>query len=318
MISIISAFYNASAKIVKLLDSLKRQDDQDFEWIIIDDCSKEDEYKKMLEITQRSTLNIKVCRNDRNSGPGIARNNGIRLAIGDYISFVDSDDTVSDDYVKTLNNLGREKKYQIVLFDYDRVSSGKVKHCSKVDYAQTGLITKEQFLLYGKTCVCGAAFSRQLLDNGIEFPPLYRYEDWVFNVRAVLKSENIYYTKKALYFYLEEQNSLVKSGKYDAGDYAQEAYKLIKLILEKENDEIDQLIYAREILYVNAISKLGRLNLHQYAAYMNKLLENCPCNIKCSKLTVLPFHQREIIKLVLRRQYWILTLMGRLIELLKM
>ncbi|MDA1571362.1 glycosyltransferase family 2 protein, partial [Bacillus cereus] len=90
-LSIIVPTYNASRFIEETIHSVLNQSFQDWELIIIDDCSTDNTVQKLNEfrkIDQR--IRVKVL--DENSGAAIARNTGISMASGRYIAFLDSDD----------------------------------------------------------------------------------------------------------------------------------------------------------------------------------------------------------------------------------
>lgn len=89
LISIVVPVYNAERWIENALDCLLKQTYQQFEIIIVDDCST-DRSMELLEKIQDAR--IKVFRNEKNSGPAFARNQGIKNAAGRYLAYMDADD----------------------------------------------------------------------------------------------------------------------------------------------------------------------------------------------------------------------------------
>ena len=90
-VSIITPSYNSEKYISKTIESVLAQSYQNWEMIIVDDCSTDNS----LEITEAYTKKdsrIKSIRLKRNSGPAQARNKAIKEASGKYIAFLDSDD----------------------------------------------------------------------------------------------------------------------------------------------------------------------------------------------------------------------------------
>ena len=134
MISIITAHYNSSEKINNLIDSLQKQTNKDFEWIVVDDCSRDVEFSAMKEKVLKAGLNAKVLQNEKNGGPGVARNNGIKHSYGEYIVFVDCDDVVSNDFVSVLELLSTEKDTDVIAFDYVRIQGDNRTGYSKIDF----------------------------------------------------------------------------------------------------------------------------------------------------------------------------------------
>lgn len=88
-ISIIMPVYNRSKVIERAINSVLGQSYTNFELIIVDDCSTDNTFEI---ISQISDSRVKVFRLDKNSGAAAARNYGIRQSSGRYISFLDSDD----------------------------------------------------------------------------------------------------------------------------------------------------------------------------------------------------------------------------------
>ncbi|KIR02073.1 Beta-1,3-glucosyltransferase [Lachnospiraceae bacterium TWA4] len=105
--SIIIPAYNAQKTIERCVQSILNNSYRNFEVIIIEDCSKDDTYiicKKLAENDRR----IRLLRNDRNSGVSYTRNQGLNIAKGEYLLFVDSDDWVEQDYIDCFE---RQLKY---------------------------------------------------------------------------------------------------------------------------------------------------------------------------------------------------------------
>ena len=92
--SIIIPAYNCENYISKCLESIFNQSYKNFEVIVVDDCSTD----KTFEILKKYT-NIKLLSTPVNSRQGTARNIGLDVCTGDYILFVDSDDSLYDNTV---------------------------------------------------------------------------------------------------------------------------------------------------------------------------------------------------------------------------
>lgn len=90
-VSIITPCFNSDAKLIKTIQSVQSQTYQNYEHIIIDDCSTSDLSKDILEIIQNDNK-IKYIRRTWNAGAAVTRNRGISEAQGKYIAFLDSDD----------------------------------------------------------------------------------------------------------------------------------------------------------------------------------------------------------------------------------
>lgn len=103
MISVVIPAYNAAKTIKQCLDSLLMQTYGDIELIVVDDGSTDDTVTIVSEMILTDPR-IKLIK-QKNSGPGVARNSGIDAAHGELVTFVDADDTVSDNFIETLCGL---------------------------------------------------------------------------------------------------------------------------------------------------------------------------------------------------------------------
>jgi len=91
MISIIMAAYNAENTIKSSIESVISQTYEDWELIIVDDCSK-DSTQEIVKAYAEKDMRIHLYANERNIGASSTRNNGIARAVGEWIAILDSDD----------------------------------------------------------------------------------------------------------------------------------------------------------------------------------------------------------------------------------
>lgn len=124
MITIFTPTYNRKKYLYKLKNSLDRQTDKDFEWVVVDDGSSdgtEDEVKSW----KKSNLDyeIKYVKQE-NQGKHIAFNLGVRNASYSWIICVDSDDTLTDDAVMIINHDIQKISYREVGIVYPQIMNG--------------------------------------------------------------------------------------------------------------------------------------------------------------------------------------------------
>lgn len=101
-VSIIVPVYNVESKLRRCLDSIKHQDYSDFECILVDDGSS-DISGNICDEYAHSDRRFKVLH-QKNHGVSAARNAGLKVALGDWILFVDSDDWVSSQFISAFFN----------------------------------------------------------------------------------------------------------------------------------------------------------------------------------------------------------------------
>lgn len=112
-ISIIIPVYNAEKYLARCIDSLQDQTFGDFEALFIDDCSV-DASTDLIKSRQKDDPRIRLIELAENGGSGVARNAGIEIARGEYLSFIDVDDTVSNDFLEELYGKARETSSDVV------------------------------------------------------------------------------------------------------------------------------------------------------------------------------------------------------------
>lgn len=136
--SVIVPIYNVEKYLCECLDRIVKQSYKNLEIILVDDGST-DGCAKICDRYQEKDNRIKVIHKE-NAGLGMARNSGLKIATGDYLYFLDSDDFIEVDMFSKLNCVLNEKKYDYVYFGYKRVdenSSILSEHCP--------IITKDEY-----------------------------------------------------------------------------------------------------------------------------------------------------------------------------
>src|SRR5882757_3879585 len=99
-ISVIIPTFNRASLLERTIASVERQSLVPIEILLIDDCSTDDTQQRIASIS--SAIPIVYQRLAKNGGGAVARNVGIRLAKGDYVAFLDSDDEWEVDHLETL------------------------------------------------------------------------------------------------------------------------------------------------------------------------------------------------------------------------
>ena len=122
-VSLIIPFYKSEKDILKCIETIESQDIKDkIEIIFVDDCSKD----RTAEIIKSSKLsNYKLLSFGENKGPSAARNEGIINASGDYIFFLDVDDTIESKTLSILYETAKKGDYDMVFCDKKRIYDNK-------------------------------------------------------------------------------------------------------------------------------------------------------------------------------------------------
>lgn len=115
LLSVIIPVYNAQDVLPKALDSVLSQGIDDMEVILVDDGSRDESLSVCRDYAERDCRLIVISQ--KNGGPGAARNAGLRVARGRYLSFVDSDDTLTPGAYGRMLNAIRDADLVIAHFN---------------------------------------------------------------------------------------------------------------------------------------------------------------------------------------------------------
>lgn len=252
IISIVIPVYNAKSKITECLNSLTNQTSNNFELIFIDDCSTDGSYKYLKSFFRNTQLNVKIYQNDKNSGPGISRNNGIKKATGKYLMFIDSDDYVANDCIEQLSKIiSNNSKIDCICFNFYRVSDNKLQQYEMISkYEQEGIIDLKDAFIYSKGSIWGKLFNLNIIkQNNIYLPNLKRNEDMPFAKIAISHCKYIYYCQNPLYFYVDCDSSLMHNKQLLDENNAINAYKYIEKNINPIMENYLEEIFIKECLY---------------------------------------------------------------------
>ena len=113
-VSVIVPVYNAEEHLNQCLDTIVNQTLKEIEIICVDDGSTDNSLEILNQYAQKDTR-IKVIQ-QKNQYAGVARNNGLKIARGEYVIFLDSDDFFKEDLLEKTYNQGKKVDADIVLF----------------------------------------------------------------------------------------------------------------------------------------------------------------------------------------------------------
>lgn len=208
-VSIIIPIYNASAYLSECLDSIVKQTYKNIEVILINDGSTDDSHDICLRYVNDN--NSFVLIDIENSGVSNARNIGISKATGNYLTFVDSDDIVTPDFVQLM--LSRfEENVQLVACNYTyKYKLNKVY----TDFKKIGKISKEiaKKELFKDDSIRGFSCNKMFVTDiikqrNIKFDSSIRIcEDLLFCFEYMKYVSHVYIENKSLYFYRMRRGS---------------------------------------------------------------------------------------------------------------
>ena len=190
------------------LDSCINQTLKEIEIICIDDCSTDNSPKILKEYTQKDSR-IKIITQKTNQGQGIARNIGIKHAVGEYIMFLDPDDWYELCACEEAYNQITKNNNDIVLFNFFYYNNETKQFTISKDYTNALNSYKDYKSLsiikdnvpYSNYCVIKIYNRQFLIKNKFKFTPTRCGEDNPFAIETTLAANSISVLNKFLYYY---------------------------------------------------------------------------------------------------------------------
>lgn len=210
-LSVIIPVYNTEQYIERCIESLINQTLNDIEIIIIDDGSTD----KSLEIINSFKEKYSHMRviTQSNSGQGSARNAGINIAKGKYITFVDSDDWLEDRCLEELYSIAVNSEADIVICNMKKVYDNYCRYDEMPPFTKERLTRHEgiEEILKDKeikSYPCAKLFRRELfVKNNILFPENMYYEDLAIGIQLFYFSNKVVLDNYYGYYYLQRDDS---------------------------------------------------------------------------------------------------------------
>lgn len=229
LISFIIPAYNASDTIVRCLDSIYKLSliRDEFEVIVIDDASMDDTCD-VVERYVRDVLcvnsdvcnsNLTLLRQLKNHRQGAARNRGVSVAKGDYICFVDADDTVTVGIIKALR-LAKEKDSDMVALHYGNANEdGEVtSEAEYLSFTESQVFTgiqMQNFHPYWCSAPWAFIYNKEFLQR-IDYPFAegVLFEDSDFVAVHLYYAQKICYSRELGYIAIYREGSTTRSTSY--------------------------------------------------------------------------------------------------------
>lgn len=290
--SIVMPVYNVEAHLPQAVESVLAQTFSDFELILVDDCSPDGSGSLCDDFCLRD-LRVSVVHLTENCGVSNARNIGRNKAVGRYLMFMDSDDTVTHDLLCDVHQVLSTKPADVVVFgmsedlysaDGNLISQTTVSAGSHIFTEQTEtrafVMELEKSTLYGYAC--NKFYNRaRLVNQNLLYEEFALLEDLFFNVAYFQDIQSLVVLQKAYYHYRKIIDTRSRTAKF-VPEYFDLHTKKIQLLLQQQ--------ISWNLLNADVQATLADL----YSRYIFSALQrNCDARSKLSKS---------------ERKQWLLTL----------
>lgn len=214
LISVIVPVYNTEAYLERCVKSIINQTYHDLEIILVDDGST-DQCPFLCDAWAEKDRRIHVLHKE-NGGVSSARNAGLKVAAGDWISFVDSDDWIHPRFYEILMRLAAESAPDVVAANHWRTEDDQMPDDIYIDQPEYRIISGENILNNwdSRFFVWGKVYVKSII-SGHTFDESMPYgEDILFNIEVMCRADvKIIFTTEKLYYYYIRPGSAVSNGK---------------------------------------------------------------------------------------------------------
>lgn len=221
-VSVVISIYNTAKYLSACLDSICQQTLKEIEIICINDGSTDDSAEIIQNYAARDAR-VRVLEQD-NSGLSMARNQGLSLARGEYIYFMDSDDLLDLEALEKLYWRSKEENLDVLYFNGRTFFENKTVKEAHPEFEDFYVrksrfpectVGEEMFRQMRRckdyrTSVCIQFFRRQyLMDHKLDFIPGILHEDNAFSFQAILLAERVGYTEEQFFHRRVRENSIM-------------------------------------------------------------------------------------------------------------
>ena len=268
MISFIIPVYNSEKTIKRCIDSILNQTNDNYEIIVVDDCSSD----ASLEILEGYGENICLLIHDENKGVSAARNSALKEAKGNYIVFVDSDDFVEKHFVEKIMNVSAE--VDLFIWKSATVLNNEYRFEETFNNNENSFIISHDSFGMSEGPDVGAylhakAFKQSIIrNNGLIFnEKMSMGEDSLFIKEYLCCMKNGFYqSDDIVYFYTKNNENSLSKKYYDNLEYC---YSKIYDALEKLQTK-----------YPGYTIPYGRKKLIATMVIQNLYADNCKLNLR--------------------------------------
>ena len=248
-ISVIIPIFNAEKYLEKCLNSIINQTFDDIEIICVNDGSTD----KSLDILNRFSKKDKRFKifSTKNNGQGSARNFGLKKAAGEYVSFVDADDWISEDSFELLYEKAKSFDLDILFFQMINYinSTGSLVETELYNYSvflnnldiniPFSYVDIKDYLFQIAVCPVSKLYKKDFLDkNDLFFPENMIFEDNVFFYNAFLKAKRVSFLDEKLYYRRRHSESVTQNISKKSFDIILATNEMLKLF--KSNNWYDE------------------------------------------------------------------------------
>lgn len=283
-ISIIIPIYNVEQYIDKCIESILNQTYKNFELILVNDGSTDDTFQHLVKYKNNKRITI---INKSNTGQSDSRYQGLLVSEGDYVLFIDSDDTMATNALETYITHSENGTSDVVFTRYQLINEkGEVirvqSKYSTTKYESKELILKDALCIKNfKSSLWIKMIKRDILINAFNenVRKIRINEDLLLSIFIAIRCNNVSFSNEIGYNVLQRKNSLTRNIKPEIITGIAQIFTHIKTELEI-NDRFKDYAqefyygYSKSILYSLAVCAQKALDLKHFQTLSSNLKKN--------------------------------------------
>lgn len=253
-ISIVVAVYNLEKYLPRCLDALVNQTLQEIEILCVDDGSTDSAPQIVDEYAKKYPQKVKAFHKP-NGGEFTTRNYGLERAVGEYVTFVDTDDYVEPNWAEKLYHAAKENDADLAVCGFERIdlNTGKVvsKDMTTHGYAVKEITGKDDFMVAINPAPWNKIYRREKVKD-LRFLNFRGFNDMIFLASSYTKIKKVAFVPDVLYHYYLRYDSQIHSvNQQDVDNFKKYLLELKELyIKENKYEEMKHILDLLAFLHL--------------------------------------------------------------------
>lgn len=280
LVTIIVPIYKVENYLNRCVDSILNQTYKNLEIVLVNDGSP-DKCGEICDQYAKKDSRVKVIHK-KNGGLSDARNAGLEISTGKFVSFIDSDDWVHTNFIETLYIMLNETKSDISCCNFIKTDNEQIyiNDTKKEIFEFSNVEALEQLYdkLYIQMVVAWGKLYKKSLFKNINFPVGRIHEDEFTTHKLFYKSSKIVYTSEKLLYYWQREDSIMGSGfnlkhRMDALDAFDHRAQFLKQVgLNELSSKAFRVLF---VMYMQTAYKIkNELNISEFSDRLKKNLND--------------------------------------------
>lgn len=317
LFSVLIPVYNVEKYLRRCVESVLAQSFSDYEIILVDDGST-DHSGAICDQYSNEHNNIKTIHKN-NDGLYMARYDAIKQARGEYLIFLDSDDSISNEALSKLHDIVQNRAYDMVVFRFRLVDNQTQKSLESEILFNEGRIDKfdfcKAFMSTKLNYLCIKCIKNKWNYSLAQYHHMNMAEDIAYTSQFCQRCESFYYSTEVLYNYYINSNSITHKLRAENLKDSTDSHYEMMLMLES-SDLLDafkeQLVneYIKNMAYIVSELRTKDIQSNQLVKIMTSVRQNQLWSFCNKNQTIANNSNKVFLNLLNKNHYFIIKVVG--------